>query len=521
MLEVHSLGSRTYTYGLAAILFITGVVSRLPFRSSVLHHWDSVNFALALEHFDVRLHQPHPPGTFVIYLWFAKLIDWFLHDPNASLVWVSVLSSGLAAASIFLLARHWFGERAGISAALLLLSSPLIWFHGEIALSYMPEACLVLVLVLLCSRQQAGSETALLASALLMGLAGGVRPNTPVFLSPLWLFSAHRFPRRKIAIALAVMAGAVALWAVPMILSSGGLVAYWEVMRWWRGSHLAESSKLASVAVNTARLGMFTAFCIGAGFVPVLWAAYRYRQELKLLPRILLADRRGQTLALWVLPATAYFVFVHLRQPGHTFTIMPALIIVAALAIATVARDRVNGAAHIWIAVVLLVILGNSLLFWFGPPRLFGSSRSIFSTPTWTTIKEYDADITRRLEAIRRAFRPEETVVLAGSRNFRLPDFYLRDFQLTSLSYQLGEEIVTLPEHMHTLVLFDDSVLAQLQADLHLQVLPLPEGTSIRYLTWDESQYVQLTQNSLDICPHYAAKRGRQQIEREEELCNQ
>lgn len=486
---------------LAALIFVSGLVSRIPFRSNVLHHWDSVNFALALEHFDVRLHQPHPPGTFVIYLGLGKLINFFLPDPNASLVWVSILSSGLAAVFIFLLARHWFGERAGLSAALLLLSSPLIWFHGEIALSYMPEACLVLIIAFLCFKQQAGNEKAFLASALLMGLAGGIRPNTPVFLFPLWIFSVRQFPARKIAIALAVMAGGAMVWGAPMIMLSGGPVAYWEIMRLWREGHMAESTQLMSVAINGARLGMFTLFCLGAGFVPMLLAFSR--QDFKFLLRTLLSDRRAQTLAFWIAPAAGYFTFVHLRQPGHTFTIMPALIIMAGLAITTVAGNRAKGGISLWIAITFFVVISNSLFFWFGPSYLFGSSRSIFNTPTWTTIREYDADITCRLETIRRAFRPEETAVLAGPRNFRLPDFYLRDFQLTSLSYQLGEESLVLPEHVHTLVLFDDSVLPQLQVAPSLHVLSLPGGKSIRYLTWDENQYVQLSRNSLTFYPRH------------------
>ena len=43
-------------------LWALALITRLPCRSIILHHWDSVNFALALEHYDVRLHQPHPPG---------------------------------------------------------------------------------------------------------------------------------------------------------------------------------------------------------------------------------------------------------------------------------------------------------------------------------------------------------------------------------------------------------------------------------------------------------------------------
>ena len=33
-------------------LFLVGLLSRTLFASRILYHWDSVNFALAIEHFD-------------------------------------------------------------------------------------------------------------------------------------------------------------------------------------------------------------------------------------------------------------------------------------------------------------------------------------------------------------------------------------------------------------------------------------------------------------------------------------
>src|SRR5687767_5428741 len=86
----------------AVILLLTlGIISRLPFQSNILHHWDSINFALALDHFDLYMHRPHPPGMFVFYILLGRLINWALQDPNASLVWISIITTGLGAAAIF------------------------------------------------------------------------------------------------------------------------------------------------------------------------------------------------------------------------------------------------------------------------------------------------------------------------------------------------------------------------------------------------------------------------------------
>ena len=247
------------TVRIATLLCVVGIVTRIPFRAQILHHWDSVNFALALEHFDVRLHQPHPPGTFVIYILLGRLLNSFLHDPNASLVWLSVLLSGFGVVALYLLSVDMFGRKVSLITALLAIVSPLVWFHGEVALSYMLEFFWVPVVVGLCYRLHTKTWLALLLSALLIGMAGGVRPNTPVFLFPLWAVGVivHKYPVKRIIVALLVMALGVMIWAVPMVIMSGGLAEYIEVMRWWQSQHTEESASLYGLYENVVRFAMY------------------------------------------------------------------------------------------------------------------------------------------------------------------------------------------------------------------------------------------------------------------------
>jgi len=490
------------TWSLAAGLFLIGIVSRLPFQSYILHHWDSVNFALALDHFDVRLDQPHAPGTFVLYIFLGRLFNLFLHDANASLVWVSILATGLAAATIFILGSAWFGKRVGLVISLLMLSSPLVWFLGEVALSYLLEFFWVLLIVLACFKMQSADRRLLFISALLIGMAGGIRPNTPVFMFPLWAVAValglwrRKYSVRDLAVALCVMAVGVALWAVPMVVMSGGPAAYWQLVQSWQSEHLADAGSAEGLAVNVTRLVMYVLYAGGAGLVLVAWALVR---EWRALKDNLRHDWQSQVIALWVAPAAAYYVFVHLRQAGHTFTIMPALFVIAGLATVIVGRRLERFGSNVWLVLTVLVVACNSLFFLLGPSSLFGSSRLIFSTPTWATIREYDSLVTSRVSVIRREFRPEETAVLAGSRNFRLPDFYLRDYQATSLSYRLGDDVIVLPDRIHTLVLFDDTVLTQLRDGSGFRSLSLPQGGSIRYTTWSNNQQARLSLSTFEV----------------------
>jgi hypothetical protein len=486
------------TLWIAGLLCAVGIAARIPFRAQILHHWDSVNFALALDHFDVRLHQPHPPGTFVIYILLGRLLNLFLHDPNASLVWLSVALSGLGTAALFLLGEGWFGRRVGLTAALLAVVSPLVWFHGEIALSYMLEFLWVPIVVYFCYELRTRSWWALLTSALLIGMAGGVRPNTPVFLLPLWLTGVliHRYPLRNVLAALLAMGLGVLVWAIPMVVMSGGLAEYIEVARWWQSQHTEESASLYGVAENVVRFGAYTLYSLGLGAIPLVVAAGRH------LPGILSrlrTDWRAQALAAWVLPATGYLTIIHLRQPGHTFTIQPALLLLAGLAIVALARRRGALKRTVWIGTTAVVLVANALFFLFGPMYLFGDTRMLFTTPSWSTIHGYDEYVTTRLTAIREYFSPQETAILASGRDFRLPDFYLSEFQLTSLSYQVNQSPVTLTPPIRTLVIFDDSAMPALPAGVMLQSVSLPDGEPLHYITWDEGQIVELDGDSLTI----------------------
>ena len=51
------------------LLFVITALSRLPFRSSILYPWDSVNYAFGMRRFDVLAEQPQPPGYIVYVCW--------------------------------------------------------------------------------------------------------------------------------------------------------------------------------------------------------------------------------------------------------------------------------------------------------------------------------------------------------------------------------------------------------------------------------------------------------------------
>jgi len=469
----------------ALLFFLLGVLTRLPFRSRILNHWDSVNFALALKHFDITLHQPHPPGTFMLYLGLGKLFTFLVPEGNAALVWLSVALSGLGVMGMYLLAERLFGRRAGLWSGALSLSSPLVWYHGEVALSYILEFAWVPLVVYAIYRMEHRSSGWMLTASLLLGLSGGIRPNTPVFLFPLWAWAVWRSRYSwKQRLLLGVLPGAlgVLLWFLPMVALTGGLDRYLEVMRWWQAQHTAQSGTLTGIIEQSIRIGMYLFYALTAGLLALLWGVREYAPRL---PGQLRSDWRAQVLALWVLPGLLYLTFIHIRQPGHTFTVLPGILLATALVLA---RGAAKGG---WLrALGGLTLVSNLAFFLAAPPYLFGIQKMLFNTPSARALRQYDAYVAVRLEAIRENFTPKNTAVLANGRNFRLAAYYLADFQAPDLSARFDvEQVATrLAPPVNTLVFFDADIIPPLDAAVQRTDLPLPDGETLIFLRWPPGQ---------------------------------
>ena len=177
-------------------ILVATVLSRIPFRARIPYGLDSIQFVLGVGHYDVRIHQPHPPGYF-LFVMMGRWLNNFLQDPNLSFVVLNIGFSVLAAWLVFLLAREVFGIESAFASLLLIATSPVFWFHGEVALSNAADCFFVCILALLCWRNLNNDYELVYVSAAILGLAGGVRQNTLLFMLPLWILSLRRAGLRR------------------------------------------------------------------------------------------------------------------------------------------------------------------------------------------------------------------------------------------------------------------------------------------------------------------------------------
>jgi hypothetical protein len=291
------------------LALLTGAVAitRFVFRSHYLYDLDSVNFALAIQRFDPRVHQPHPPGYF-LYICLGRLLNVAFHDANLALVVLSIVASCGLAVVIYKMTLDWFGPTAALFAGIFFLFSPLAWFHGIVALTYIVEAFFSGFFGYLCWRICCGRPGVIVPAAIVLGVSAGVRPSSLVFLSPLFLFSLRNATPKERCLGVAALVLTLTVWFVPMIAASGGLSAYFDALAsLWRMIPSKGTVFNSSPANSIARA--FTILFIyfltfGTGSFAALGA---------LADTATVDPRKKNFTFIWIVPALCFFTFGYLK----------------------------------------------------------------------------------------------------------------------------------------------------------------------------------------------------------------
>jgi hypothetical protein len=497
-------------------LFLFGILTRLPFTGQILYHWDSVNFAFGLRHFDVAAAQPHVPG-YILYVFFGQLINALVRSEPATLVGVSVLSSGLATAMLYILGSDLFDRKTGLLAALFLASSPLFWFYGEIALPHALDTFAVILAVWLLYRLAQGQTTLTIPAAAWLAVAGGLRPQTELFLAPLALYVAFRIGWKHRLIALGTLVIVNLAWFVPLMALTGGIGRYLEVMGSFTKAFNTTTSVLSGglwgLTRNLRKLGMYTLYGWGFAALPAaVWAARSAPTAWK-ARLAMFKDVRVWVMILWIFPTAGYYTLIHMGQQGLVFVFLPALLLLSAAGLALIPKNWERLATPLAIA----VILANALTFIAAPTYPLGSE-----TPkllTVSTLREHDAEYQARFAAIRQNFPPESTVLLSSS--WRFLEYYLPDYKI--ITYDIGARweinagtpviegetqvdaaslgLIPDPKGQYHLVVFDHDLEAFNRSLNRQEQINLSNGESLAHIRFEPTEKVLITSQFFAINP--------------------
>lgn len=210
----------------AWLLALLVAVTRWPALSLTVWDWDEALFALALRDYDVVAHHPHPPG-FPLFIGLAKaLTELTPLDAFHALQCIAFCASLFLFPAMLFLAREMrLPAFTAFGAALLLAFFPNVWLYGGTAFSDVPSLVLAIVAASLLLRG-CRSDRALLAGALLLGIAAGFRPqNLLIGFVPMLLAFRHRWRTALAGAAIVAMIVAASYGAAASL--SGG----WDVYR--------------------------------------------------------------------------------------------------------------------------------------------------------------------------------------------------------------------------------------------------------------------------------------------------
>ncbi|MCD6385523.1 DUF2723 domain-containing protein, partial [Candidatus Sumerlaeota bacterium] len=274
------------------IILFSALIVYVATQSQSLDDWDSVQFAMGIEHYDIRLHHPHPPG-YPLYIFIGKFLNLFIHNPRKALTLLSAISGAITIWIFYHILRRYHSFKLSISASALLLVTPVFWLTSIKALTDIP-ATLAIYLTVYCGlryintteEKSSGSEGSkksfknispwwLYLAGIGTALGIGLRPQNASALVPCFLTTIiWRFNFKHFLVALIILVIFISAWFIPMIIINGGLETYLELNRQQFNYRLDKSNPFSVLAdpyspahyYKRARTHCRVFFSLGMGF---------------------------------------------------------------------------------------------------------------------------------------------------------------------------------------------------------------------------------------------------------------
>ncbi len=356
---------------LLSIFSLVILITRIPFMSKYLFEWDSVNYALGFEKYDILSHQPHSPG-YIFYIAIGKLVNTIFNDANSTMVVISILFSIFTVFVVYYLAKNIFSRKIAVISSILLIFNPLYWFYGEIATIYLTEALFATLIAYLSYQVLKGNNNYFYPSAIVLGLAGGFRQDLIIFMLPLWLFCNFYSNRSIIRMfkGFSVLISSALLWFIPTILLAGGYDSYITA-----SGHLSGAFETTSIFFGASLfnhfimdLALFSWLILGSGIIGILFLImFVVINRENILGKEFIRNQKFIFLLLWIFPMLLFQILFPLSKPGYSLIYISALSMIIGYIIHFVSvkiRNKYNFSYKTVISRLLVVfILINSFYF--------------------------------------------------------------------------------------------------------------------------------------------------------------
>lgn len=371
MLKKYLNDSKRFDIAYLLIISILVLITRLPFTSKYLSEWDSVDFALGFEKYDIINQQPHPPG-YILYIGLGKAINWIFHDANFTMIFISIILSILTVILVYFLAKQIFSRNIALIASILLIFNPIFWYYGEIATVYLCEAFFATLIFYLSYQVFKGNNNYLYVSVIALGLAGGFRQDLIIFMLPILVYCLFYHDRsiKRIIKVIAVLIPSILIWFIPTILLTGGYNSYsiasQSITNSFKTTSILFGAPVLNYVLNDVML--FSWLFLGLGIIGSFFIiAFILTNRKNILNLKLLSNQKFILLFLWIFPMFLFQILIHSPKPGYMLVYTSAIVLILAYIFkyfSCLISKKVNLSSKSILAILIAVyVLINSVYF--------------------------------------------------------------------------------------------------------------------------------------------------------------
>ncbi len=317
-----------------SLLVIIALIARVTYTSPYLEDWDSVQFALAIDHYSIAEHLPHAPG-YPIYILMGKLVNIFLKDPSKSLTFLSVFFGAITVIPVYFFAKKSFNKDTAIVASLIFILIPVGWMLSEVALTNAPGLFFVSSLVTAIF-YYSKSLKRLLALSFISGLILGIRfTEAPIAVSIL-ILCLSRFPLKNYLYALILFTLGNLIWMVPLILITG-LSEFMNSYLWISNYIIHHDAKLGTDILSLDVLHIRVTkllHLLKISYSSLLLLLAFIAVSTVIIKKTFIKEFGYLFILIWLFSYLLPLVFIYnLEVPRYTLPLAPPISILAALAI--------------------------------------------------------------------------------------------------------------------------------------------------------------------------------------------
>lgn len=364
-------------------------------------NWDAGQFALGQYHYDLLLHQPHPPGYFLLIM-LARILTYITRNPSYSLAIISLIAGIFAVWLIYkLVLKKTDQKELSLITTLLLTFNPAFLYYSLTGLSYIFEPLTILALLTLTSLP--------LAFGFTLGILSGLRQSLILISLPLVIWQIWRWRKELKNISNMALGFALGflLWFIPFLFANHGLK---NTLVMILSQFLAAKS---SPVYDLSQHGFEIKSLIFTLNFLIIIPFFFKREDL-----VEIKKPENLILLITLIWLPAVYFFTHFGDTGYLLGLVPVFILLCLPAIKRLLKTR-NGLIILGALILIQLIIFFTNFDWLGNHKL----RQL----NYPTIRLHDQRLAIYEEQIRKN-QPSDVMVVMLRGQYFGPDEKLTSY---------------------------------------------------------------------------------------------